>query len=277
MGTNKKKKNKETIPPIVRLSFNKGDLIIKEGDYGLSIYEIIEGKVSIYSQTKAIITELATLGPGEIFGEMAFLTGNSEPRAASARAAEDTILDAWHPKKLTKEYGEMPPIIKYIVNQTLGRLVRINKFISEFDVEQAHRNKPGGKNPWDKKRGGYRKSLDMPCTYRPLSAPGKVRLRGLVRDVSKSGAQIEVGDSNFTHIPHSSGDTLVVHTVIPPDRDVELTGKIIYLKRREGAPGYKLGISFVRLSEDAKRKLGFFLMPSQETKSEKPPIQFHWP
>jgi hypothetical protein len=33
---------KKKIPPVVHLSYSKGDLIIKEGDYGISIYKILE-------------------------------------------------------------------------------------------------------------------------------------------------------------------------------------------------------------------------------------------
>ena len=43
---------KTKIPPVVHLSYSKGELIIKEGDYGISIYKIFKGHVRIFkSQT----------------------------------------------------------------------------------------------------------------------------------------------------------------------------------------------------------------------------------
>lgn len=35
--------NRKKLPPITRLKYHKGDLVIKEGDYGTSIYKIISG------------------------------------------------------------------------------------------------------------------------------------------------------------------------------------------------------------------------------------------
>ena len=38
-------KHQETIPAINHLRFKKGELIVTEGDYGISIYNIIKGTV----------------------------------------------------------------------------------------------------------------------------------------------------------------------------------------------------------------------------------------
>jgi CRP-like cAMP-binding protein len=64
---------KENMPPIVRLKYKRGELIIKEGDYGISIYKIIKGKVRIFNESGGSEVPLATLGRGEIIGEMTFL------------------------------------------------------------------------------------------------------------------------------------------------------------------------------------------------------------
>jgi CRP-like cAMP-binding protein len=62
------------IPPMVRLSYRGGELIIKEGDYGISIYKIIKGIVEIFQRVEDRDMIMTHLGPGEVFGEMAFLS-----------------------------------------------------------------------------------------------------------------------------------------------------------------------------------------------------------
>ena len=84
-------------PPIVKLKYRKGELIIKEGDYGISIYKIVTGKVQILTHSADMEIALALLGPGEIFGEMAFLSKDTEVRSASAKAEQDSELEVWHP------------------------------------------------------------------------------------------------------------------------------------------------------------------------------------
>lgn len=80
---------KVKIPPIVRLKYKKGELIIKQGDYGISIYKIINGKVRIFSESGGTEVPLATLSHGEIFGEMTFLNRGAEARTAAVRAVQD--------------------------------------------------------------------------------------------------------------------------------------------------------------------------------------------
>lgn len=77
------------MPLIAHLNFEKGD-------YGISIYQVIDGKVEIFIGSGKQETRLAILKPGEIMGKMIFLTGNKARRSASARALSYTVLAAWH-------------------------------------------------------------------------------------------------------------------------------------------------------------------------------------
>ena len=129
-------KNKKKIPPIVQLNFSKGDLIIKEGDYGISIYEIISGRVGIFVESGGTETSVAVLGPGMIVGEMAFIAGNTSTRSASARALEDCCLEAWHPAMLLNAYQKMPEVLRLIAGQALKLIVRMNKMVVELSLKQ---------------------------------------------------------------------------------------------------------------------------------------------
>jgi len=139
-------------PPVSRLKYEQGDLIIKEGDYGISIYQIIRGKVGLFTESEGSETHLATLGPGEIIGEMTFLSGSISPRTASARALEDCEVEALHPARLSKEYAEMPRMLKYIIDQEFKRIVRTNRVISELSIKKTRKRQLEQKDLWNSHR-----------------------------------------------------------------------------------------------------------------------------
>jgi small-conductance mechanosensitive channel/CRP-like cAMP-binding protein len=70
--------------------FAKGETIIKRGAAGDSMFVVHTGKVSVRvpEATSSLMTEVAVLGPGNVFGEMALLTG--EVRTADVAALVDT-------------------------------------------------------------------------------------------------------------------------------------------------------------------------------------------
>lgn len=67
--------------------YEAGETIIAQGTEGGHLAYIMEGKVEVLKEVIGGEPEVvATLGSGDILGEMALLTG--QPRNASARAAE---------------------------------------------------------------------------------------------------------------------------------------------------------------------------------------------
>ena len=73
--------------------YKEGDLIFHEGDPGESLFIVRSGKVRIYvgGNRSGVETSVILFGrPGEIFGELAVVDG--EPRSASARAIENTVV-----------------------------------------------------------------------------------------------------------------------------------------------------------------------------------------
>jgi CRP-like cAMP-binding protein len=71
--------------------YAKGETILRRGTAGNSMFIIHEGTVSVRvnAGNGAPVQEVARLGPGEVFGEMALLTG--EARTADIVALTDTI------------------------------------------------------------------------------------------------------------------------------------------------------------------------------------------
>lgn len=67
-------------------SYLPGEVIFDEGEEGHAIYIILEGQVSITRTRNGTVSEVARLGVGDFFGELALLDG--APRSADARAAD---------------------------------------------------------------------------------------------------------------------------------------------------------------------------------------------
>ena len=70
-------------------TYRDGEVIVREGDAATGCFMIVSGRVEV-SQGAASATPMviATMGPGEIFGEMAVI--DEHPRSATVRALEAT-------------------------------------------------------------------------------------------------------------------------------------------------------------------------------------------
>ena len=70
----------------IEKTFANGEIIIKEGDSGNTFFQLLEGNATVYKNydQKDEVT-IATLGPGQYFGEMAVIE-NSYPRSTTVVA-----------------------------------------------------------------------------------------------------------------------------------------------------------------------------------------------
>jgi small-conductance mechanosensitive channel/CRP-like cAMP-binding protein len=72
-----------------RLEFTTGEPIVQQGANGDSLYVVQNGRIGVRVQVDGSVADVATLGPGDIFGEMSVLTG--EARAATCTARAETV------------------------------------------------------------------------------------------------------------------------------------------------------------------------------------------
>jgi len=137
---------------IRRHRFGQDDVIVKQGDAGDSLFIIVEGVVAVRVKTdEGKIKEVARLGAGDFFGEMALLTG--EDRTATVVAIVDTYLF-----ELTK--ADIRPLIikqpevservskvlasrykdtESVINERDDKIVEIKIPISEMILAQIHK------------------------------------------------------------------------------------------------------------------------------------------
>ena len=250
------------VPPIVRLSYRKGDLIIKEGDYGVSIYKILDGKVGVYKEAEGREILLSTLGQGDLFGERTFLGKVGEIRSASVRALEHATVEVWHAARLSSEYKAMSPILKYIIDQVLVRSNRMNTLIVQF-ITKEQKEKAAGKrsDPLASERRFYRKKVDLSCRYRPVGASDKFSLGGRIKDISLGGLAMAVVLGDTAGVSHAKGEIFVVNVVLPNRKNLELEAEVMAVQRSEMPKGLVLSMSITEISDGSRKSLGFFLMP----------------
>ena len=88
-----------------RLSVPAGDAIVRQGEVGEACYLLREGRAEVLAhEGESEERNLATLGPGSLFGEAALLT--DEPRNATVRALDPCELLALHRSDLLEALGE---------------------------------------------------------------------------------------------------------------------------------------------------------------------------
>ncbi|MBI5508485.1 MAG: Flp pilus assembly complex ATPase component TadA [Deltaproteobacteria bacterium] len=101
--------------------------IFHEGDPGDALYVIRSGKVLVHTKNEqlGVTFELATLGPGQVFGEMALLT--EERRSASVKAVEPTVCYVLSVELFKKIIGQLPAVSLGIAQTLARRLIEVNK------------------------------------------------------------------------------------------------------------------------------------------------------
>ena len=259
---------KDQIPPVSKLTYKKGELIIKENDFGISIYTIVSGKVQIFSQPDNKDVTLAILGPGQFIGEMAFLRKDFGVRSASARAVEDVELEVWHPDHISEEYDQMPPIIKHMTDEVQKRLLRLNKFIVQMSMEEVEEEEEEEEEQAfdDRKekavrRAHYRKDVNLACVYRPVDAPPSLYLNGSIKNISLTGINLEARATTAAKFSHDPGDEFYIELTLPNSKGIQVTARVQALRKPRVPGSISLGMVFTSMKEGAQKALGFFLMP----------------
>ncbi len=254
-------KTKKKFSAVVRLEYAAGDLIIKEDDFGISIYEIISGKVKIFINLDKKEIKVATQGPGDIIGGMSFLSGDTVPRTASVRAIEDCVIEAWHPVIIRNAYQKMPSIFKLIAGQAIQRLVRMNTIVLRFNKKKTETDTTK-KIPVTHKeqRKYYRKKVDLNCFYQPLDNPERIKLQGRVIDIGRGGLHIEASTLNEANFSYMLGNEFVLNVCLADNQELKMTAAIANLDKGVSESSVRVGMSFVNMMNEDKKHLGFFLI-----------------
>src|SRR5579871_6339927 len=119
------------------MRFLAGQSIFTMGEAGNKMYVVESGKVELSLQDKADDrVELGFVEPGELFGELSFLS--IEPRSNSARAVVDTKLIAIDQNDLEILVGAHPQSALYLLAAVSRRLDASNRVIQERVIRNAN-------------------------------------------------------------------------------------------------------------------------------------------
>jgi PAS domain S-box-containing protein len=110
---------KQVLTDCKEILLTSGECLFKEGDSGDSMYLIYTGEIAIYKKGQL----LATLGPGEYFGEMGMI--HADTRAATAKAVGETHLVKIEKEKFYSKMANRPQSLNALL-KTMARFSRDN-------------------------------------------------------------------------------------------------------------------------------------------------------
>jgi CRP/FNR family transcriptional regulator, cyclic AMP receptor protein len=101
--------------------YYKGQTIIEQGTEGYRAYFIERGKVEILIKDGPHQLKIAEMVAGDLFGEMSLIT--HEPRSATVRAVEDTVLTIISKDEIESKIGTIKDkAIRALINVLAARL-----------------------------------------------------------------------------------------------------------------------------------------------------------
>lgn len=118
--------------------YHDGQVIVREGEFGSEMFMILAGSVRVVKEREGLETVLATLGPGEIFGEMA-LVEDGKARSATAIANGDVTLLVMDRAEFLEQVRRDPKLALDILKSLCNRLRQVDEVLQELDVKDQKR------------------------------------------------------------------------------------------------------------------------------------------
>ncbi|HET7711367.1 MAG TPA: cyclic nucleotide-binding domain-containing protein [Thermoanaerobaculia bacterium] len=88
----------------------EGRFLIRAADYDSRLFTVENGHLDIIAMRDGKETVVATVGPGDVLGEVAFI--DDSPRSVSVRAGEDNVtVRAWDKRTLSEALAFEPQLL----------------------------------------------------------------------------------------------------------------------------------------------------------------------
>ncbi|MCD6413085.1 MAG: tetratricopeptide repeat protein [Elusimicrobia bacterium] len=124
--------------------FQKGQVLIRAGEFGSTVYFILEGICGVFAAGR----EIAQLRAGDFFGEMAILSDTK--RSASVKTLSDVVVATMTASKFREIFLSDPKIVEGLDKYYKKRRSELN--ILRKRAEEEERKKRGGKSFFSKFR-----------------------------------------------------------------------------------------------------------------------------
>jgi CRP/FNR family cyclic AMP-dependent transcriptional regulator len=105
-------------------TYGDGEIIIRQGDVGDCMYVIQTGQVAVVREDGDQEVHLATLGEGDVFGEMALF--DRETRSATVRAVGEARVLTLDKRTFLRRVHEDPSVAFRIVQSMSHRIRQLN-------------------------------------------------------------------------------------------------------------------------------------------------------
>ncbi len=117
--------------------FDPGTMILKQGTSAVALYMVLDGRVEVTREPEdggASVT-LASLGPGDVFGEMALLDDDTRSSTVTAREATHcALLPRW---ELIQELKRQPELALELLRILARRIRTLDERLSILTSRQA--------------------------------------------------------------------------------------------------------------------------------------------
>lgn len=114
--------------------YGDGEVIIRQGESGDSMYEIQDGQVEVIQEKDGREVPLAVLGRGDFFGEMAIF--EREVRSATVRARGEVRVLTIDKRTFLRRITEDPSIAFRIVERMSHRIRKLDAEIVRLKTER---------------------------------------------------------------------------------------------------------------------------------------------
>lgn len=116
-----------------QVSYEADQVVVEMGDAGRSLFVILEGSVQVVYPGRSSEFELARLGPGDFFGEMALL--NEKPRSATVRALDALRALVLDKDSFRRAVKERPALAVHLLESLSERIRHTDQHISDLSEE----------------------------------------------------------------------------------------------------------------------------------------------
>ncbi|AYF44459.1 MULTISPECIES: cyclic nucleotide-binding domain-containing protein [Halobacteriovorax] len=115
----------------MRLTHEANKIIIKQGDQSDTIYLVEEGELLVFVVDGSKVSPVATIGPGEMIGEMAFFAGTH--RAAYVMTKTPTTLMEIDSETIK---DQIPDWLFKMTKNVVDRIHHLDKVIAKSGIKR---------------------------------------------------------------------------------------------------------------------------------------------
>ncbi|MFP3870588.1 MAG: Crp/Fnr family transcriptional regulator [Syntrophobacteria bacterium] len=114
--------------------YTDGQVIFEQGGFSDWIYVLMEGQVKVIKTTAKGRVTVATLGEGDLIGELEFLDMGKEPRSETLVAVGDVKLGVLDRDRLRREYDSLSPEFRKIIRTLVQRMRHTTRVAASLAV-----------------------------------------------------------------------------------------------------------------------------------------------